>query len=289
MSLVTKVILTLISLCIARDCYSEDEPNWAFLQNEYVKIGILKTSGGAVGWFSLAASQENFVNHFDHGRLIQQSYYGRQDGSRWGKKPWRWNPVQGGDYLGHSAKLLELKSTANSLYVKTRPKHWANGNDINEMLMEEWITLTGSVAHIRFRMTYTGTELHPRHDQEIPALFVDRSLETLLIGQGESIKEYQPGFPNERYPTPRHWAAYVNKDDFGLGISVPQADELTCYRFGETGQKGACSYLAPLALFEIKPGLVFEYDCYLTIGNREQIRERFTSLASRGDPDSDGK
>ncbi len=281
MNTASKTLLFFTVLCMSNSCLSEDDADWSFLQNEHVKIGIKKASGGAIGWFSLAGSEGNFVNHFDHGRLIQQSYYGQRDGSRWGEKPWRWNPVQGGDYLGHPAKILEFKSTADSLYVKTRPKHWANGDDINDMLMEEWITLRGSVAHIRFRMTYSGSVSHPKHDQEIPALFVDRSLKTLLIDQGESIKEYQPGFPNERYPTPRHWAAYVNKDDFGLGIYVPQADELTCYRFGDLGQKGACSYLAPLAVFEITPGLVFEYDCYLTIGKRDQIRERFTSLASK--------
>lgn len=279
MSIISKITLIFVVFCLGQSCLSEDDGGWSFLQNEHVKIGIKKASGGAIGWFSLADSKDNLVNHFDHGRLIQQSYYGRKDGSKWGKKPWRWNPVQGGDYLGHPAKIIEYKSTDSSLYVKTRPKHWANGDDINEVLMEERITLLGSVAHIEFRMTYSGSESHPRRDQEIPALFVDRSLGTLLIDQGESVKEFQPGFPNERYPTPRHWAAYVNKDDFGLGIYVPQAEELTCYRVGDPGQKGACSYLAPLAVFAITPGMVFEYDCYLTIGKRDQIHQRFTSLA----------
>lgn len=27
---------------------------------------------------------------YDCGRFIQQSYYGRQDGSDWNGKPWRW-------------------------------------------------------------------------------------------------------------------------------------------------------------------------------------------------------
>ena len=127
-------------------------------------------------------------------------------------------------------------------------------------------------------MTYSGEVSHPKHGQEIPAVFVDRSLETLVIGQADGIQEYRPGFPNEYYPTPRHWAAYVDQLQFGIGVHVPQADRLTCYRVAMPGQKGACSYFAPLSNFAIKPGMVFEYDCYLTIGKLDEIRTRFESI-----------
>ncbi len=257
---------------------SEDDAGWVFLQNEQLKIGIKKGSGGAIGWFSEAQSQENYVNHHDHGRLIQQSYYGERDGSSWAGKPWRWNPVQGGGYRGTPAEIIELKQQNDSLEVKTRPRHWATGDAIGDVLMEQQIRLVGPIAHIRFRMTYTGTINHPKHDQEIPAVFTSRKLETFVIGQSDGFRKLKPGFPNERYPMPMHWAAYVNQEDFGLGVCVPQADVLTCYRYGKLGQKGACSYFAPLAIFAISPEMTFEYDCYLSIGPLDQLQDRFAQL-----------
>lgn len=35
-----------------------------------------------------------FSCSYDCGRYIQQSYYGKEDGSNWNGTPWRWNPVQ---------------------------------------------------------------------------------------------------------------------------------------------------------------------------------------------------
>ena len=89
--------------------------------NGEIRIGVKKTSGGAIGYLSPAQSSHNLLNHFDHGRLIQQSYYGDRDGSTWAGKPWRWNPVQGGDWRGHASTLLELKAEPASIYTKTFP------------------------------------------------------------------------------------------------------------------------------------------------------------------------
>ena len=199
---------TFILASVAGHLFAEEKQAWTFIENSEVKLGVKKSSGGAIGWFSLAGSDQNLVNHYDHGRLIQQSFYGGPDGSKWAKQDWVWNPVQ-----------------------------------------------------------------------EIPAVFVDRSLETLIIGQADGVQKLHPDFPNERYPTPKHWAAYVDRENFGLGVCVPQADVLTCYRVAKPGQKGACSYFAPLARFAIKPGMVFEYDCYLTIGSIEEIQSRFERLS----------
>lgn len=78
-----------------------------------------------------------------------------------------------------------------------------------------------------------------------------------------------------------HWAAYVNEKEFGIGAYVPVANRLTCYRFGDGNrEKGACSYFAPLTVFSIKPGFVFEYDAYLSIGTVDQIREGFRTIAA---------
>jgi hypothetical protein len=256
--------------------------DWQFLQNADIRLGVKLTSGGAIGWASLAGSDRNLIDHFDRGRLLQQSWYGDPDGSRWGDKPWVWNPVQGGDYRGAPARLLERRLEGETFYAKTLPKHWATGADVPEMTFEEWLTLDGPLARLRFRMTYAGTQTHAERDQEIPALFVDRQFGTLVTYDGPAPwtgappKRLSPGFPNEYVDCTEPWAAWVDDRDWGLGLYVPRATRLTCYRVGQPGEPGSCSYAAPLVRLAIAPGTVFEYDAFLTIGTLAEIRDRFT-------------
>ncbi|TWT52066.1 hypothetical protein KOR42_31630 [Thalassoglobus neptunius] len=259
---------------------------WLSLENEFVRVAIKMSAGGAIGWFSEAESEENLINHFDQGRLIQQSFYGIVDGSRWAEKPWRWNPVQGGDYRGKKSTVTDFHAKPNELYVKTLPMHWAAGDSIPEVTFEQWITLDGPLVRIRYRMEYTGDVEHPVHDQEIPAVFLDRRFSELVYYSGEkpftddALTRRKPGYPNERYNCPEHWIAYVDENDYGVGVSVPVAEVFTCYRFGDRNQRGACSYFAPLTQFAIVPGTVFEYECALTCGMLSSIRKTLIEFQS---------
>ncbi len=77
-----------------------------------------------------------------------------------------------------------------------------------------------------------------------------------------------------------HWAAYVDDHDHGLGVYVPVASELTCYRYGKNdASPEACSYVAPLATFAITRDFTWEYEVYVTIGTLSEIRQRFVELA----------
>jgi len=266
---------------------------WAYLDNGSVRLGVKKSSGAAIGYFSTSQSRRNLLNHYDHGRLVQQSYYGNSDDSMWAKTPWRWNPVQGGDYKGHASTLLELRTEKETLYAKTRPRHWATGEDLAEVTMEEWIKLTGKVAHVRFKMSYTGTNHHSVRDQEIPAFFAEPELVTLVLYDGKepwtggALSRSGPGWPNESRRMTENWAAYVGTNDFGIGAYVPVATNLTCYRYGKRiTDRDACSYFAPLTRFAVTPGLVFEYDLYLTIGTSAEIRETFRKIRKPGEPKS---
>lgn len=261
--------------------------DFVFIDNGTVRLGVKKSSGAGIAYFALSATSENVINHWDRGRLVQQSYYGAKDGSMWDKQPWRWNPVQGGDWRGSPARLLEFKAERTSLYAKSMGKHWASGADLPDVIFEEWISLTGAVAHVKFRMTYTGTNSHPKIHHELPAVFVEPQYDTLLVYEGTNAwsggppSRSKPGWPNESRKMTEHWAAYVNTNDFGVGALVPVADSLTCYRFGD-GQRehGSCSYFAPIKSFAITPGMKFEYDVWLTIGSADDIRVRFKAIHS---------
>ena len=259
--------------------------DFVFIDNGGLRLGVKKSSGAGIAFLSLSHTNENVINHWDRGRLVQQSYYGAKDGSMWDKQPWRWNPVQGGGWRHEPARVLELKAEPTSLYAKTMAKHWATGLDLPEVRFEQWISLTGRLAHIRFKMTYTGTNVHPKIHHELPAVFVEPQYHTLLVYEGtnawrgEVVSRSKPGWPNESRGFTEHWAAYVDTNGFGVGAYVPVADTLTCYRFGDGKREhGSCSYFAPLKSFAITPGMKFEYEVWLTIGTAEEIRQRFKSL-----------
>jgi hypothetical protein len=181
--------------------------------------------------------------------------------------------------------VLELRVDKTSLYAKTQPRHWANGAELSEVTMEEWITLDGRVAHVRFKMTYTGQHRHAVADQEIPAFFAEPDLSTLVLYDGgkpwtgDAVSRSMPGWPNEGRRMAENWACYVDKNDFGVGAYVPVAEKLTCYRY--QGGKSSCSYFAPLTRFSVIPGFSFEYDLYLTVGTSKEIRDCFTRLHER--------
>ncbi len=263
--------------------------DFVFIDNGELRLGVKKSSGAGIAYLALSSTNENVINHWDRGRLVQQSYYGAKDGSVWDKQPWRWNPVQGGGWRGEPAQLLEFKAERTSLYAKTMAKHWATGKDLPEVTFEEWISLTGRVAHVRFKMTYTGTNTHPKTTHELPAVFIEPQFDTLLVYDGTNawtgaaVNRSKPGWPNESRKMTEHWAAYVNTNNFGVGALVPVADSLTCYRYGDGKREHAsCSYFAPLKKFAITPGMKFEYDVWLTIGSTAEIRGRFEKIFSRG-------
>lgn len=284
------ILLWCVTTCelVAAAPLERSTNDFVFIDNGELRLGVKKSSGAGIAFLALSSAGENVINHWDRGRLVQQSYYGATDGSLWNKQPWRWNPVQGGGWRHEPAQVLELKPGKSSLYAKTMAKHWATGADMPDVIFEQWIALTGKVAHVKFRMTYSGTNSHPDIHHELPAVFVEPQYDTLLVYQGanawtgDTVHRSKPGWPNESRKFTERWAAYVNTNNFGVGALVPVADELTCYRFGDGKREhGSCSYFAPLKRFAITPGLKFEYDVWLTIGTAPEIRERFGRI-SRG-------
>jgi hypothetical protein len=266
-------ILLLLSIGSVRAA----NPEWVYIENGKLRLGVRKDAGACIG-FLAGPDGKNVLNSFDHGRFIQQSYYGDADGSMWNQTPWRYNPVQGGDWKGRPASLLEFKAEKAALYSKTRPRQWASGVDVPEMVMEQWAALHDDVLHLRIRMTYSGEQTHqPRH-QEIPAVFIEPRYTTLLLHDGRELRRWKPGWPNEDVKLPDHWAAWLDDGGRGIGVYVPAAGEATCYRFGDGKSASSCSYIAPIATFALKPGLVFEHEAWFTLGTEAAIRTRIDAL-----------
>jgi len=261
---------------------SSASAEWDFLDNGTVRIGVDRSRGAGIGFFGESKSGRNLLNHFDEGRFVQQSYYGAPDGSKWNTRDWVYNPVQGGSWDGKRSKVLAFNKTDDSLYAKIEPLSWSGGQSCPEAVMEQTITLTGRVAHIRFKMTYTGEDQGKPKHQEMPAVFVDYALNQLVYYEGAELTRRVPGWPNERGKSSRHWTAWLNDKDWGIGIFTPGTPDFTCYRYhadGTPGEKSAaCSYIAPVRTFALKKGVRVEYDVYLTLGSLDEIHTCFSLL-----------
>lgn len=278
-------VLTLLSAGLAA---KPAPPTWEYLDNDVVRIGVDKSRGAAIGYFALSKDKRNLLNHHDEGRFIQQSYYGDADGSKWGNKPWVYNPVQGGSYKGEDAKTLEFRKTSKELFAKVEPLHWANANRCPEAIMKEQITLDGPIAKIRMRLDYTGKSHTRKAHQEMPAMFVDYALPHLMFERDGKLIKHAPimlgkNLQPENISYTGGWLAFVDDNNFGIGIHTPGTKDAVTYRHkgnGSTGPDGsACSYVAPIRTLQLVQGTVVDYEFFLTIGTLYEIRARFAKLA----------
>jgi len=283
-----KPILTLISVIItAGTAIAADKKDpFTYLDNGTLRIGVDQSRGAAIGFLALSKDNRNLLNHCDEGRFIQQSYYGNKDGSMWAKKPWTYNPVQGGSYKGEDSKTLEFRKTGKELYAKIEPLHWASAKPCPEAIMQEWITLDGTLAKIRMRMDFTGESQQRAAHQEMPAMFVDFDLPHLIFEKEGKLVRHEPmilgkDLAPQKISYDGAWLAYVDDKDFGIGIYTPGTKDAVTYRAagkktGPTG--GACSYVAPIRTIKLTQNEAIDYEFYLTIGTLDEIRARFAKL-----------
>ena len=91
--------------------------NVSVISNEYIKLGINLSLGGAITYLA-ENGKDNLINSSDWGRQVQMSFYsGPNPFTPGGKQPrpeWRglgWNPIQSGDVAGKRSIILEHKNT----------------------------------------------------------------------------------------------------------------------------------------------------------------------------------
>jgi hypothetical protein len=89
-----------------------------------MQVGMDISRGAGICWVSEGGSAKNWLNAYDTGRFIQQSYYGREDGSNWNGQKWRWNPVQGGSWQCHPSSVQEHSCDGKCLTAKITPRNW---------------------------------------------------------------------------------------------------------------------------------------------------------------------
>lgn len=250
-------------------------------------------------------SNVNLINRNDSGRLVQQSYYGTASGEyetgEFMGNVWSYNPVQGGNQFNDSSKIVDLKVTDNSIYVKCRPLDWAKTKEcITPSYMESTYEFVDETVHVSCRfIDFSGYNNNEERSQEIPAFYCVEPLNNFIYYAGNepwtngelTVVDDLIFWPDAGYPhyhSLENWSAFIGEfeDSFGIGLYVEnQTSFLTgVYNRGLTtnsdpSKDGATSYIAVIKSMILKDFEPFEYDFYLTTGDSSEIRNNFNRIS----------
>jgi hypothetical protein len=301
-------ILTGICCLAVAGTVQAAEEKMAFVENEFIRVGINLGWGGAVTHVSVPGGP-NLINSHDLGRQIQQSYYsgppnyqreGKEKAKHWANFPW--NPIQTGDAFHNGSEVLEHRVTGKQLYVKTVPKLWPMNNDAAECVMETSITLSKDGPKFMYKARLTNarsdkTQYSAKH-QEIPAIYVNGPWHKLMTYNGdqpftgkpvsEIRNDHKEPWPWVNYLPTERWAALVNDAGTGLGVCVPRVMEFHGGFAGKRGQGGEKSsptgYMSPMTTEVLDHNIVYEYSCMMILGSLKEIRAEAGRLASKDLP-----
>jgi hypothetical protein len=265
------------------------------LNNGTIQITVdLNQGGGIVALYPTGRPQDSVINTYDRGRNCQQSYYsgpaqylpaGATQNPNW--NPWPWNPVQGGDCYGTGSATISWSNDGTTLYVRSRPKQWALQNYDADCVLEQWITLAGSVATVQNRLINGRSDAtqYEAMDQELGALYTWRALSQLWTYTGTQpftggaltqIPKTAP--PWAYYRATEGWAAYTmsSGSKWGVGIFVPGVCSFIGGFAGSTtsGNQSSANtgYIAPLRREVIDHNIVYDFTYQLILGNLADIR-----------------
>ena len=304
-----------------------------------VKIGL---NYGEREGAKLVSESVNLINIFDKGREVQQSFYADVDvenGYERGvyilqnRQDWPYNPVQGGDQDNNSSQIIDYRVEENQLYVKTRAMDWGHHNSTTKSYMENWYTLNDDTLIVKNRFIdwngFTGE--FPAINSEMPAVYFAQALDTFVTYDGTTPwtggeLDKQKGLgswadADGAYITQNpseEWFAWVNEDDYGIGMYVPgvsifasgrtvetasaserlnsnAADSymLTDARPANTSNYTSCyvqntSYTAPVAVMTMDAYVPLEYSYAIRVNTVDSLRSGFQTMYLQEEIDNSG-
>jgi hypothetical protein len=274
------------------------------LDNGILNVKLDLTRGGAIFYISKSDTNRNIINIHDEGRYVQQSYYAGNslnrvnEGQNSSWSPWAWNPIQVGDSFKNRAEILECNSNDDTLYVKCIPMLWDMNNKPAEAVMEQWTVLKDNVIKVHNKFSSHRTDdIYGENipsNQELPAVYPISALKNLYsyFGtkpfMGEPITEIvvehlEDGFWGryEEGKVSEHWMAFVDDNNWGIGVYTPITSNFLAGMYGESGgesKDNSTSYISPVKIESLKKIDVLEYDYYLIIGNLDKIRSEIYKL-----------
>ena len=243
----------------------------------------------------------NLINRNDTGRLVQQSYYGtlEYDHGVYMDNDWRYNPVQGGNQFNDASKIVDLKITEDSIYIKCRPLDWAKEKEfITPSYMEATYSFENGMVHAKCRFVDFSGYPEAESSQEIPAFYCIEPFNNFVYYPGD--KPWTNGelksepdlifWPDANYPkfySKENWAAFTGEfeDSFGIGLYVPGEEEFLAGIFDRENTDeedpsidSPTSYIAVTKTRIFKSFDPYEYEYYLATGNSQEIRDTFKNI-----------
>jgi len=246
----------------------------------------------------------NLINRNDTGRLVQQSYYGtlEYDHGVYMDNDWRYNPVQGGNQFNDASKIVDLKVTDNSIYVKCRPLDWAKEKEyITPSYMEATYSLENGAVHAKCRFIDFSGYPEAEATQEIPAFYCIEPLNNFvyyggdkpwtngkLTNEPELIFWPDAGYPN--FYSKENWSAFTGEfeDSFGIGVYVDNEEAFLAGVFNretttneDPSKDGPTSYIAIVKNRTFKSFDPYQYEYYLATGDTTEIRNTFKAIDTK--------
>ena len=267
-------------------------PYTAALDNGTIRVGIDSTRGGVISYLSPSGSATNYINIYQPGREVQQSYYAGQqidrkaEGQNRTWSPWPWNPIGAGDSYGNRAAVLSSRITSTTMYVKTQPLLWDMYREPCQCVVETWITLEGRRVRVHNKLTTFRTDNRwnvVSNAQELPAAYPIANLSRVVsytgsrpfTWDGTSQIPKSTTWVWSQWRTEENWGACVDAGNFGVGVYNPGRTlffgGLNRNPSGDSTSYDTC-YLAPIEAVALDKTSTFEYDYWLTIGTIDQIR-----------------
>lgn len=245
----------------------------------------------------------NLINRNDSGRLVQQSYYGTNSGDYecgefMGNK-WSYNPVQGGNMYNDSSKIVDLKITDDSIYIKCRPLDWAKEKEYAApAYMEAVYTVENGLLHVECRFVDFSGYPETVNTQEIPAFYCIEPFNRFVYYAGDkpwtgdalTVEPELIFWPDAGYPrfnSSEHWSAFIGEfdDSFGIGLYVPNETEFLAGVYErEKTTKNDPSKDLPTSYIALTKNMLFksfspiQYEFYLTTGDVNEIRSNFSTV-----------
>ena len=246
----------------------------------------------------------NLINRNDTGRLVQQSYYGtiEYDHGVYMDNDWRYNPVQGGNQFNDASKIVDLRVTDNSIYVKCRPLDWAKEKEyITPSYMEATYSLENGAVHAKCRFVDFSGYPEAEATQEIPAFYCIEPLNNFVYYGGK--KPWTNGkltsepdlifWPDAGYPnfySKENWSAFTGEfeDSFGIGVYVDNEEAFLAGVFErekttneDPSRDGPTSYIAIVKNRTFKSFDPYQYEYYLATGDTTEIRNTFKKIDNK--------
>lgn len=294
----------------------------------YSEIGEIYV-GDSVKSTLILEDDVNLINQCDPGRLVQQSYYGTlgdslddpqddyvcgyydSDGDATTEDvSWPYNPVQGGDSYANFSQLVDVQYSDTEIYIKVRPMDWAKNGEVTRNYMENtYVLLEDNVygEYIQVRNTdidFSGYAHNNVRDQELPAYYGITPLGRLATYKGatpwteasytysDSLGFWSPGTSDNRFNATENWIAWLNEDNWGVGLYVPDVKSMVCGRFEYSVDRSdigldpsiadRCTYAAPLGQFSLESYSSFSYTYYLKVDYLVYTRALFYTLHDAG-------